>query len=135
MSEMSKIHIWLGISLLDQESYEQYFTLDYSTEGDFDDPDYAVCGFCKDVGEKWYDEDFLGMLPVIPEPVLPELLLRQTPIQQGQQLQQALEKCASLHIDKVNALFYYTDASLEIPGPDKEFNGLRYIGCYDSILV
>ncbi len=28
----------------------RYFELDYSTEGDIDDPDYNVCGFCRDLG-------------------------------------------------------------------------------------
>ncbi|EPE7078961.1 immunity 22 family protein [Cronobacter sakazakii] len=28
-----------------------------------DDPDYNVCGFCRDLGIKWYDVDFIGIIP------------------------------------------------------------------------
>ncbi len=28
----------------------RYFYLDFSNDGDIDDPDYNVCGFCRDLG-------------------------------------------------------------------------------------
>lgn len=40
----------------------RYFGLDYSTDGDTDDSNYNVCGFCRDLGIKWYDEDFIGII-------------------------------------------------------------------------
>ena len=40
MSNMSKIHIWIGTTKKKEEDYLKYFELDYSTEGDFDDNDY-----------------------------------------------------------------------------------------------
>lgn len=44
---MSIIHIWIGTTHKTEEEYLKYFELDYSTEGDFDDPDYKLCLFVK----------------------------------------------------------------------------------------
>ena len=31
---------------------------------DFDDPDYKLCPFCKDINQRWYDEDLIGIIPL-----------------------------------------------------------------------
>ena len=61
---MSIIHIWIGTTHKTEEEYLKYFELDYSTEGDFDDPDYKLCPFCKDINQRWYDEDLIGIIPL-----------------------------------------------------------------------
>ncbi len=59
----NKVHIWIENNFSSADDYIRYFELDYSTDGDIDDPDYQVCGFCKELGIKWYDEDFIGIIP------------------------------------------------------------------------
>jgi hypothetical protein len=50
-----KIHVWVGSNFSPEEEYLKYFELDYTA--DLGDPDYKVCGFCRDIGTDWYDED------------------------------------------------------------------------------
>lgn len=46
----NKVHIWIENNFSSADDYMRYFELDYSTDGDIDDPDYNVCGFCRDLG-------------------------------------------------------------------------------------
>ncbi|KAB0866820.1 hypothetical protein FZH98_10915 [Cronobacter sakazakii] len=48
----NKVHLWIGNNFSSEDDYMRYFELDYSTDGDTDDPDYNVCGFCRDLGIK-----------------------------------------------------------------------------------
>ena len=59
----NNVHVWIGSNFASEAEYMDYFKLDYSVEGDFDDPCYKPCGFCKDIGTLWYDEDFIGIIP------------------------------------------------------------------------
>lgn len=59
----NKVNLWIGNNFSSEDDYIRYFELDYSTDGDIDDPDYKICGFCKELGIKWYDEDFIGIIP------------------------------------------------------------------------
>ncbi len=46
----NKVHIWIENNFSSADDYIRYFELDYSTDGDIDDPDYKICGFCKELG-------------------------------------------------------------------------------------
>ena len=58
--DMSKVHVWIGINY--DEDFDRYFELDNRNHDmDIDDPEYSVCQFCKDINERWYDEDLIGV--------------------------------------------------------------------------
>ncbi|WP_275389799.1 immunity 22 family protein, partial [Xenorhabdus bovienii] len=59
----NSVHLWIGNNFSSEDEYMKYFELDYSVEGNFDDPNYKLCQFCKDIGLQWYDEDFIGIIP------------------------------------------------------------------------
>ena len=61
--EADNVHVWIGSNHESGSDYLQHFSLDYSTDGDFNDPSYQVCDFCKMIDMKWYDEDFIGIIP------------------------------------------------------------------------
>ena len=131
---MSKIHIWIGITKKEEENYLQYFELDYSTEGDFECPEYKPCQFCKDIGEKWYDEDFIGIIPVLEENVPIIELLEEIPIEENE-IEKVLSICKEMGLSMANAIFYYTDAELIIQKPYKDnYNDLKYVGVFNSSL-
>lgn len=134
MNRMSRIHIWMGTTQKSEEDYLQYFELDYSTEGDFEDPKYRICQFCKDIGEKWYDEDFIGIIPVFEQEVSVREILQEVPIAEDE-MEKVISKCNELDMQTANAVFYLTDAEVEIPKPYKDsYNGLKYIGKFESSL-
>jgi hypothetical protein len=135
MTQMEKIHIWIGSSQKTEDEFNEYFELDYSTEGDFDDPKFKICQFCKDIDQKWYDEDFIGILPFYAKEIsVAEILKNDIPINSGD-LATAVEECNKLGIKMANAVFYLTDAEVVIKKPYKEnYNGLKYIGMYNSSL-
>jgi hypothetical protein len=131
---MSKIHIWIGTTKKSKEEYFKYFELDYSTEGDFDDPDYKECGFCIDISEKWYDEDMIGIIPVSNENKPIVSLLEEIPLKKSE-YDKVVNRCNLIGLNYGNAIFYYTDSELVINKPYKNnYNDLKYVGFYESIL-
>lgn len=134
MSNMASIHIWIGTTKKNQEEYDCYFDLDYSTEGDFDDPEYRVCQFCIDINQKWYDEDMLGNIPLFCDNQPVENLISLVPIYK-EEVENILSICSSLGVKSGNAIFYYTDSELVIDEPCRDnYNGLSYIGRFKSSL-
>ena len=134
MSNMSIIHIWIGTTRKTEEEYLKYFELDYSTEGDFDVPGYKLCPFCKDINQRWYGEDLIGIIPLFGDeyPILQ--LLETIPIDKNE-IEKVIGYCRSVGLDFGNAIFYYTDAELWIDNSTrKTYNGLKYIGRYRSCL-
>jgi len=125
-----RIHLWIGSNFLPENEYLQYFEIDHSTEGDFDNPSYKICGFCRDIGEVWYDEDFIGIIPRqegnIP---VPDLLIEAAV--DPKEYPAIIDKCLKLGITEANALIWYQDEDLILPTPYKDsYNGLKYIGKY-----
>ncbi|QNH67383.1 immunity 22 family protein [Proteus vulgaris] len=59
----NRVHLWISSNFSSEEEYIYYFELDSSEEGGIDSPNYRVCGFCKDLGIVWYNEDFIGVIP------------------------------------------------------------------------
>ncbi|AVB21596.1 MULTISPECIES: immunity 22 family protein [Pseudomonas syringae group] len=132
LEKYEKVHLWVGTNFSSESDYKKYFELDYSTEGDFDDPKYKLCGFCKDVNIKWYDEDFIGIIPRHENEVEVDEILKDAAIDQSEWLR-AKAACASLGILKANAVFWYADADLIVSPSDKNtYNGLIYIGLFEG---
>jgi hypothetical protein len=128
----NKVHLWIGTTRKSEEKYEAYFELDYSTEGDFEDPKYKVCQFCKDIGEAWYDEDFIGIIPRQDKPIDLDELLVEAAIDVSQ-WKRVKRICADYGIKKANAMFWYANSELKLRKPYKEsYNGLKYIGVFEG---
>lgn len=119
---MKKVHIWIGTFSRSEKEYEDYFNLQ-------DSP----CRFCIDINTDEFDEDFIGIIPLFSEEQDISILLQQVPIDMGD-IKNALIKCKAMELVKGNAVFYVTDVSLTIPNKEKSFNGLKYIGMYNSSL-
>lgn len=95
-------------------------------------PQYPVCQFCADVGERWYDEDFIGIIPRKSTLVDIDATLSDSAIDRSE-WSRVKAMCSRLGIVKMNAMFWYSDGSLHIPTPLKEnYNGLRYIGLFEG---
>ncbi|HBV83668.1 MAG TPA: hypothetical protein DEB74_12955 [Lachnospiraceae bacterium] len=122
LERMKKVHIWIGTFSGSEKEYEDYFNLQ-------DSP----CRFCIDINTDEFDEDFIGIIPLFSEEQDIGILLQQVPIDMGD-IKSALIKCKAMELVKGNAVFYVTDVSLTIPNKEKSFNGLKYIGMYNSSL-
>ena len=122
LERMKKVHIWIGTFSGSEKEYEGYFNLQ-------DSP----CRFCIDINTDEFDEDFIGIIPLFSEEQDIGILLQQVPIDMGD-IKSALIKCKAMELVKGNAVFYVTDVSLTIPNKEKSFNGLKYIGMYNSSL-
>ena len=133
MDKYNKIHLWIGTTFKEEFSYQKYFELDYSTEGDLESPLYKICDFCKDIGQLWYDQDFIGIIPRFEKEIPLDSILQYSSIHISE-WEKIKDICKTLYnISKANALFWYADADLEIPKPYKiEYNGLKYIGVFEG---
>lgn len=125
-----KLHIWIGTNFAPEADYQRYFDLDYSVE--LDDPAYRVCGFCQDMGLRWYDEDFIGIIPRREQPVSLDEILADSSVD-PHQLGALKAACERLGITHANAIFWYSDGGVEVSRPLKaHYNGLRYIGLFEG---
>ena len=123
LERMKKIHLWIGFTSKTEKEYEEYFDQDSNTSQ-----------FGKDIGIEEYDEDFIGIIPLFEQEVDVNDILDEIPIDDDC-IESVLSECKRLDIEKVNAVFYLTDASVEITKPYKEnYNGIKYIGLFDSSL-
>lgn len=128
---MEKVHVWVGISNVDNDTFNEYFKIDYSdAERDIDDPKYKICEFCRDINEKIYDEDWIGVytqdkLTDVDE-FIEELSIEDETMVEIRNL------CMQKGLDKVNTMFYYFDSEIEITDVNKLYNGLHYIGLFDT---
>ncbi|MFK3909934.1 immunity 22 family protein [Pseudomonas monteilii] len=125
-----KIHVWVGSNFSPEEEYLKYFELDYTA--DLGDPDYKVCGFCRDIGTDWYDEDFIGIIPRREQEVSLDEILSESSVDPSEK--GALKTaCLTLGINKANAIFWYSDGGTVIAEPIRsEYNGLRYVGLFEG---
>ncbi|MBK5537985.1 immunity 22 family protein [Pseudomonas sp. TH05] len=129
-NDENQVHVWIGSNFAPEDQYMEYFQLDYSVEGDFDDPSYKLCGFCEDIGTQWYDEDFIGIIPRSDAEVSLDEILQEAAVDQDQ-LDAVKQRCAALGITQANAIFWYQDADLVLKQPIKDqYNGLKYIGLF-----
>ena len=125
------VYVWIGTTCKREEDYYNYFTIDCTYE--IDDPNYKPCGFCKDVGERWYDEDFIFCTPPLKKEVEIAELLNDSIILNKEDV---VKKCKEIGIIKANTIFAYAtpddyseEGCLHISKPYKEsYNDLKYIG-------
>jgi len=130
--DTSKVHVWIGNNF--DEDYDGYFELDYSSDKDIDDSEYKVCGFCKDVGEKWYDEDWIGVIQDPAKPVEIDLLLKELSI--SDEVSENIKRvCIEKGFEQANAMFFYYDGNLVVKNKEKLYNKLAYIGMFDCDLA
>jgi hypothetical protein len=123
MDYLDKIFLWLGVTSNNQEQFDEYFELDYSEDID----NRKICGFCQDIGKKWYDEDFIGYLR-FNEEITILTILQQVPINEKDK-SKVLDRCKDLGIELVNSVYWYS-GEIEVPSKDKKYNELFYIGEY-----
>ncbi|MCI0915359.1 immunity 22 family protein [Pseudomonas putida] len=124
-----KIHVWVGSNFESEADYLRYFELDYSV--DIDDPSYKVCGFCKDIGIRWYDEDFIGIIPRRPQEVSLDEIIKESSVDPSE-LDRLRAGCLSKGIAKANAIFWYSDGGVVVSEPlQVNYNGLVYIGLFE----
>lgn len=122
---MKKIHLWVGTTTADEETYNEYF-----------DQEDDISQFSKDIGfNEEYDEDFIGILPLFGKEIpVEDILENEVPLDKNS-VAEVLEICKKMGIEKANAAFYLTDSSITVEEPYKdEYNGLKYIGEYKSAL-
>jgi len=127
----SKVHVWIGTN--DDEDYDSYFELDDDNDLDIDDPNYKVCQFCKDINEKWYDEDWIGVYQNS-ELVDVRILLEEFSVDDGI-LSEIENICHKKNIVKANAMFFYMNSDIVISDKDKLYNKLIYLGMFDTNLA
>ena len=128
----NKVHVWIGSNFSSEEEYMHYFEMDYTTEGDFTDPDYIRCGFCQDLDIDWYDDDFIGIIERKEHEVLLDELLCDAAVEDYEK-KRINVKCEQLGIYRANAIVWYQDGSLTVShDSQKLFNGLHYIGVFDG---
>jgi hypothetical protein len=129
---MNKVHLWIGSNFSSEEEYLQYFKLNYDENVSTDDPTYKICDFCKDIGIRWYDEYFIGIIPRFEQEEDLDTILEEAAVDIDE-LDRIKETCSNLGIEKANAIFWYQDAELEISKPYKEnYSGLKYIGVFEG---
>ena len=126
------IYLWIGTNNMSEEDYYQYFKLDYIEE-DIYSENYKVCDFCKDIGEKDYDEDFL---------FTPKPLKKNVPVVSlvkdffTVDFEKIIKASDDLGIKEANAFFGYAtpdahkeNGCLHISKPyKKHYNDLVFIG-------
>jgi len=126
----SKVHVWIGTNY--DEDYDSYFELDYDCD-DIDDPNYEVCQFCKDINEKWYDEDRIGVYQNS-ELVDARMLLEDLSVDGGI-LAEIENICHKKNIRKANAMFFYINSDIVVSDKNKLYNKLIYLGVFDTNLA
>lgn len=127
----NRVHLWVGTNLESDEKYLEYFELD-PRDIDIDDPEYRVCEFCKDIGEVWYDQDFIGIIPRSETEIDLDEILLEAAVDEDEK-DKVKKICIENGITKANAIFWYQDPEIEIPRPYKaDYNGLKYIGMFDG---
>lgn len=128
----NRVHLWIGSNFSSEEEYMHYFELDYSEEDGIDSPTYRVCGFCKDLGIVWYDEDFIGVIPRFDNNVTLDEVLVDAAVDESE-ISFIKAKCEELGIKSANAIFWYQDPELVIKKSDNQtYNNLHYIGEYNG---
>ncbi|PIT53419.1 hypothetical protein BHC44_05870 [Snodgrassella alvi] len=130
----SDSHLWIGTNHMPLDEFNQYFELDYTAE--LGSPEYKICGFCKDTGNDWYDEDFVGYPEPLKEEVDIATLVDQLIASDLDCKNQIVQACNKLGITKANAVIWYTaeseyDSEFKLKKPYKDsYNGLKYIGVF-----
>jgi len=126
-------YVWIGSTNKSREEFLKYFELD--CEHELGDPEYIPCGFCRDCGEKWYDEDFLYIEGPL-EKEVPIVELLKYAIVSDRDKDKIIQKCNELGISKANTIIgygtpddYMENGCFHVSKPYKNsYNGLKFIG-------
>ena len=118
---MKVIHIWIGVTSLNEDDLDEYFLSDESEEN---------LRFLKGVNE--LDPDFVGIIKFDTDLKVSDILKNEIPINVGEDIKDAISKCESLGIDFANTIFYLTDTTIEVSDESAKPLGLIYIGRYKS---
>jgi hypothetical protein len=126
-------YLWVGTNTMPVEEYNKYFELDFTEE--LGSPEYKICGFCKDTGNNWYDEDFIGYPEPLKNDVEIDKLIDELVTDDSECIQKIKAKCHQLGITKANAVIWYIAnnelSEFKVKKPYKEsYNGLKYIGIF-----
>lgn len=122
IDRFNRAHLWLGNISLDEEDYEEYFQP--NEEG--------MSQFSIDLGLLYeYDEDFIGIIP-ISHTLLPIDELCKESIISISEMQNIMNNCAFLGIEKANAIVWYSDSDISFTIGKKLSNNLIYIGEFDT---
>ncbi len=124
MEYLDKIFLWLGNTTKNQQQFDEYFKIDYT-----ENSNREICGFCQDIGEEWYDEDFIGYLRFDEKMSVSEVL-KLVPISLDD-VNKVLEKCKKMNINSVNSVYWYS-GEIAIPSENKKYNELFYFGEYGT---
>lgn len=116
MSFTTKLHLWVGLTKLDESQYWNYF-----------DDGNGDCQFCNDVNLDWLDQDFMGYSFKDSE-VNIQILIEETP--EPQHHKQMIDDCLKKGIHKANAMFYYWGDDPINVNKNNKYNTLTYIGDY-----
>lgn len=134
MQRMSKIHVWIGLTEKTQKKFNQYFDQKnaflFDSQGNEKNPsEITLSQFSKDLGKSTsFDEDFLT---IYYNPDSDDLNLALEELADVDSPKLLIEACDAKGITKANAMFFYTDAEIHIPDPNKKYNDLTYIGVFD----
>ncbi|AIQ99448.1 immunity 22 family protein [Pluralibacter gergoviae] len=127
--EADNVHVWIGSNHESESDYLQHFSLDYSTDGDFYDLSYKICDFCKMLNLKWYDEDFIGIIPRKEHDIFIDSLLEEVAVDYNE-MGSVKDICHKLGIDKANSVLWYSGSDIKKLAIGYDFFGLKYIGCF-----
>jgi Immunity protein 22 len=121
-----KIHVWIGKTTQSREEFSRYFEINEADR----DQGIGASQFDKDLQIKWYDDDLIGVFYNDEDDSL-ETAIDEIPTS-PQAIEQVQARCEELGITEANAMFYYEDAELTVPDPDRSYNELTYLGSFDN---
>jgi Immunity protein 22 len=134
----SALHFWIGTTPLSDEDFGAYFDAadDYWSHEVEDietsDSDLTGCGFCVDLGMRFlYDEDLLLVIR-LDAPVAVRELVDMSALPTDKAVATVVAACTERGIHTANAMFVYGDPTQPVPNAAKLYNGLTYVGLFQS---
>jgi Immunity protein 22 len=135
MTRASKLHLWVGKTEKSQKDFDQYFDQTeaflFDASGREKSQDQIVLSqFSKDIGKQAsFDEDFLSIYFGGENLDLNETLAE---LEDSEDFELIQKTCIEKSVIEANAMFFYSDAELDVTDHHRKYNGLTYIGQFDS---
>ncbi|SEK17018.1 MULTISPECIES: immunity 22 family protein [unclassified Variovorax] len=134
----SALHFWIGTTTMSEADFGAYFDAadDYWSHEveDIEDSDVDLtgCGFCVDMGMRFlYDEDLLLVIR-LDAPVAVRELVEMSTLESEESVQAIVAACAGQRIHTANAMFAYADPTEPVENATRLYNGVPYIGLFQS---
>jgi len=134
----SALHFWIGTTTMSDEDFGAYFDAgpDYWSHEVEDieasNVDLTGCGFCVDLGMRFlYDEDLLLVIR-LEAPVAVDELLAMSTLESDKSAQAIVAACEARRIHTANVMFAYADPTQCVADAAKLYNGVPYIGLFQS---